>query len=187
MLRDVLVIEDDHAAELAGVPLHPVGGSRWAFVRSASKPYGPDLRCAVLAGDAETVSRVEGRMRLTAGWVSTLLQRTLLHLWSTYDAAAAGRVYDARRSAMLAALHERGVHAVGDTGINVWIPVPDETAAVASLREAGYAVAPGRLYRMATPPAIRITVAALREEEAGPVAQAVAAALNNPLRAMIGR
>jgi len=188
MLRDVLVIEDDHAAELAGVPLHPVGGgSRWAFVRSASKPYGPDLRCAVLAGDAETVSRVEGRMRLTAGWVSTLLQRTLLQVWSTYDAAAAGRVYDERRSAMRAALRARGIDALGDTGINVWIPVPDETQAVASLRDAGYAVAPGHLYRIATPPAIRITVATLLPHEVEPLANAVAAALDNPLRAVVGR
>lgn len=183
LLKDVLVIEDDHAAELSGVPLHPIGGQRWAFVRSASKPYGPDLRCAVLAGDPETVSRVEGRMRLTAGWVSTLLQRTLLHLWETFDAAQAGRVYDTRRSAMLAALRGRGLEAVGRTGINVWVPVPDETQAVTSLREAGYAVAPGHLYRIATPPAIRITVATLRDGEA----ELIADALNNPLRAMVSR
>jgi DNA-binding transcriptional MocR family regulator len=187
LLREVLVIEDDHAAELSGVSLHPVGGARWAFVRSASKPYGPDLRCAVLAGDAETVSRVEGRMRLTAGWVSTLLQRTLLHLWEHYDPARVGEIYDARRLAMLDALAERGVDAVGRTGINVWIPVPDETQAVASLREAGYAVAPGHLYRIATPPAIRITVATLREDEAANLADAVTRALNNPLRAVVGR
>jgi DNA-binding transcriptional MocR family regulator len=187
LLRGVLVIEDDHAAELSGVPLHPIGGQRWAFVRSSSKPYGPDLRCTVLAGDPETVSRVEGRMRLTAGWVSTLLQRTLLHLWETFDPAQAGRVYDARRAAMLAALRERGIEAVGRTGINVWMPVADETQAVASLREAGYAVAPGHLYRIASPPAIRITVASLQPHEIEPLADAVALSINNPLRAMVGR
>jgi DNA-binding transcriptional MocR family regulator len=187
LLQGVLVIEDDHAAELSGVPLNPIGGQRWAFVRSSSKPYGPDLRCAVVAGDPETVSRVEGRMRLTAGWVSTLLQRTLLHLWATYDPAQAGRVYDTRRTAMLAALRERGIEAVGRTGINVWIPVTDETQAVASLRDAGYGVAPGHLYRIATPPAIRITVASLQPDEFEPLADAVALAINNPLRAMVGR
>ncbi len=189
LLKDVLVIEDDHAAELAGVPLHPLcgEGQRWAFIRSASKPFGPDLRCAVLAGDPETVSRVEGRMRLTSGWVSTLLQRTLLHLWETFDPTKAGAVYDRRREAMIAALGERGVQALGRTGINVWIPVPDETQAVAALRDAGYAVAPGHLYRIASPPAVRVTVAALAESEVDALAEAVAGALRNDLRPMVGR
>lgn len=189
LLKEVLLVEDDHAAELAGVPWHPLvgGGSRWAFLRSASKPYGPDLRCAVLAGDPETVSRVEGRMRLTAGWVSSLLQRTLLSLWQTFDPAEAGRTYDRRRNAMIEALRLRGIEAFGRTGINVWIPVPDETQAIASLRDSGYAVAPGHLYRIASPPAIRITVATLEESEVDGVADAVAAALGNDLRPMVGR
>ena len=95
---EVLLIEDDHAAELAGVPLHCLCGatSSWAFVRSASKPFGPDLRIAVLAGDEATIARVVGRMRIGAGWVSTVLQRLLLRLWrdeeSTAQVAAAGAV-----------------------------------------------------------------------------------------------
>jgi hypothetical protein len=88
---------------------------------------------------------------------------------------------------MLAALRERGIEAVGRTGINVWMPVADETQAVASLREAGYAVAPGHLYRIASPPAIRITVASLQPHEIEPLADAVALSINNPLRAMVGR
>ena len=56
---DILLVEDDHAAELAAEPLHPLAGTttHWALVRSVSKPYGPDLRCAVLAGDDETIGR----------------------------------------------------------------------------------------------------------------------------------
>lgn len=182
LLRDVFVIEDDHAGELAAVPSHPVaGGSHWAYVRSASKPYGPDLRCAVLAGDPETVSRVEGRLRLGPGWVSGLLQRTLLELWRDPAArravAAAGRVYDERRDALVAALSRRGVAASGRTGINVWVPVPDETGAVTALRDAGFAVAPGHVFRTAAGPGIRITIATLRAEEVEPLAAAVASAV----------
>ncbi|MEU8002937.1 aminotransferase class I/II-fold pyridoxal phosphate-dependent enzyme [Catellatospora sp. NPDC049111] len=182
LLRDVFVIEDDHAGELAAVPSHPVaGGAYWAYVRSASKPYGPDLRCAVLAGDPETVSRVEGRLRLGPGWVSGLLQRTLLELWRDPAArravAAAGWVYDERRDALVAALRGRGVAASGRTGINVWVPVPDETGAVTALRDAGFAVAPGHVFRTATGPGIRITIATLRAEEVEPLAAAVAAAV----------
>ncbi|MEV0455957.1 aminotransferase class I/II-fold pyridoxal phosphate-dependent enzyme [Catellatospora methionotrophica] len=182
LLRDVFVIEDDHAGELAAVPSHPVaGGEHWAFVRSASKPYGPDLRCAVIAGDPETVSRVAGRARLGPGWVSGLLQRTLLGLWRDPAAeravAEAGRVYDERRDGLVEALRRRGVAARGRTGINVWVPVPDETGAVTALRDAGYAVVPGHVYRTATGPGIRITIASLSADEVEPLAEAITAAV----------
>jgi DNA-binding transcriptional MocR family regulator len=165
---ELLVVEDDHAAELAEVPLHPLAGSTstWAFVRSVSKPYGPDLRTAVLAGDEATVARVEGRMRLGTGWVSTLLQRLVVEHWR--DPTVEGMVarardeYSMRRDGLRAALAARGLTAHGRTGINVWIPVSDETAVVARLRDRGYAVAPGSLYRIAAAPGIRVTVSPLR-------------------------
>jgi len=189
LISDVLLIEDDHAAGLTHLRLHPLSGSgsRWAFLRSASKPFGPDLRCAVLAGDAETIARVEGRLRLNSGWVSTILQRVFLQMWRHHDLTAARRLYDTRRSALLLALARRGIHAQGRTGINVWIPVADEVWAVASLREAGYAVAPGRLYRVRSEPGVRVTISALPEPEAEAFADAVAAARAVPRRMAIAR
>jgi DNA-binding transcriptional MocR family regulator len=180
---DLLVIEDDHAAELALAPPHPLAGStrRWAFVRSVSKPYGPDLRLAVLAGDEATVARVQGRMRMGAGWVSSILQRLVVELWR--DEAVAARVarardsYATRRTALRSALAARGLACAGNTGINVWLPVPDETVAVARLRDAGYAVAPGALFRLATPPGLRITVSPLSTRDIEPLADALLAAV----------
>jgi DNA-binding transcriptional MocR family regulator len=164
---DLLLIEDDHAAELADVPLAPLAGSTasWAFVRSVSKPYGPDLRVAVLAGDEASVARVEGRLRLGAGWVSTLLQRLVVQLWD--DPAVATLVdrargeYARRRIALLDALRRHGAQAHGRSGINLWLPVPDEALALARLRDAGWSVAPGSLFRLASSPGIRITVSCL--------------------------
>jgi DNA-binding transcriptional MocR family regulator len=180
---DLLLIEDDHAAELAPVPLHSLAAATrtWAFVRSTSKPYGPDLRLAVLAGDEATVARVAGRMRVGAGWVSTLLQRLVVRLWQDPAAAAqvtaAGDSYQRRRQALRAALAQRGLTAYGRTGINAWLPVPDETRAVAGLRDAGYAVAPGSLYRLGTGPAIRITISPLAERDIEPLADAALRAI----------
>ncbi|NED17537.1 GntR family transcriptional regulator, partial [Streptomyces sp. SID9913] len=54
----------------------------WAFVRSAAKAYGPDLRLAVLTGDPVTLDRVRGRQRLGPGWVPLLLQRAVARLWT---------------------------------------------------------------------------------------------------------
>lgn len=182
---DVLLIEDDHAAELATVPLHPLAGATraWAFLRSASKPYGPDLRLAVLAGDEATVSRVAGRMSMGSGWVSTLLQRLVVELWRDAGVAAAIAAardsYAERRTALLDALKARGLPARGRTGINIWVPVPDETRAVAALREAGYAVAPGALYRLGSPPAVRVTISPLELSDMDALAAAVAKAVGN--------
>jgi DNA-binding transcriptional MocR family regulator len=180
----VLVVEDDHAAELAEREPHcigPVTGS-WAFVRSASKPFGPDLRIAVLAGDETTVARVAGRMRIGMGWVSTILQRMLLWLWRDPEATAlvgrAAETYGRRRRALRDALRAEGVEVGGDTGINVWVPVPDETHAVAVLRDRGWAVAPGALFRVGSPPGIRITISTLGTEEAPELARAVASAIH---------
>jgi DNA-binding transcriptional MocR family regulator len=180
---DLLVIEDDHAAELATEPLAPLGGPRrpWAFIRSVSKPFGPDLRLAIVAGDQASIARVEGRMRLGSGWVSTVLQRLVIELWGDpsvmASVAAAKEDYSRRREALLAALIRRGVPARGRTGINVWVSTPDESAAVASLRDLGWAVAPGSLYRLASPPGFRLTLGQLRmsdvERLAGDVATAV--------------
>ncbi|MEU4568574.1 aminotransferase class I/II-fold pyridoxal phosphate-dependent enzyme [Micromonospora sp. NPDC023956] len=180
---DVLLVEDDHAAELARRPLHTLAGATrsWAFVRSVSKPYGPDLRLALLAGDETTVARVAGRMSVGPGWVSTLLQRLVLALWedpATTDLVArAEESYQRRRVALLAALAGHGLPAHGRSGINVWVPVPDETSAVTALRDAGWAVAPGGLFRIGAPPAVRLTVSPLDDAEIPALADAVAHAL----------
>ncbi|MFG2313089.1 aminotransferase class I/II-fold pyridoxal phosphate-dependent enzyme [Streptomyces sp. NPDC048566] len=176
-----LLVEDDHGHRIVDLPLHPLAGvtRHWAFVRSAAKAYGPDLRLAVLTGDAVTVDRVHGRQRLGPGWVSRLLQKAVVHLWSSgaIDASTVADAYGRRRTALIAALEARGVAARGRSGMNVWIPVPDETGAVARLLHAGWAVAPGARFRMSAPPGIRITVSTLAPEDVEPLADAVAAAV----------
>lgn len=177
---DVLLIEDDHGHAIVDLPLHPLAGAtaHWAFIRSAAKAYGPDLRVATLTGDAVTVDRVAGRQRLGPGWVSRLLQRAVLHLWTSgaVDTRTVARSYGARRDALIQALAERGVPARGRSGMNVWVPVSDETGAVARLLHAGWAAAPGARFRLDTPPGVRLTVSPLTAADIGPLADAVAAA-----------
>ncbi|WP_313885939.1 aminotransferase class I/II-fold pyridoxal phosphate-dependent enzyme [Fodinicola feengrottensis] len=180
----VIVIDDDHIGELASTEFHPLAGTtaNWAIAQSVSKAYGPDLRCAILTGDDETISRVEGRHGLSARWVSTVLQSVLVSLWSDPEVAAlvrrARHSYDLRRTTLVEALAERGVGAYGKSGLNVWIPVPDETSVCARLLDAGWVVAPGRMYRVTSEPAIRITLSPLDLAELPSLATSVAAALH---------
>ncbi|MEU1267970.1 aminotransferase class I/II-fold pyridoxal phosphate-dependent enzyme [Streptomyces sp. NPDC005799] len=178
---ETLLIEDDHGHGIVDLPLHPLAGvtQHWALVRSVAKAYGPDLRLAVLTGDPVTVDRVTGRHRLGPGWVSRIVQRAVVHLWTddALDPSAVAAAYRERRDLLIDALAERGVAAHGRSGMNVWIPVPDETGAVARLLHAGWAVSPGARFRMSAPPGIRITVSTLTPEETPLLADAVARAL----------
>ncbi|WP_433570800.1 aminotransferase class I/II-fold pyridoxal phosphate-dependent enzyme [Streptomyces sp. CA-251247] len=174
-----LLIEDDHGHAIVDLPLHPLAGvtDHWAFVRSVAKAYGPDLRVATLTGDTVTVDRVSGRLGLGPGWVSRLLQRAVVHLWTSdaVDVPAVAQSYGRRRDALVRALARRGVEAYGRSGMNVWVPVGDETGAVARLLHAGWAVAPGARFRMSSPPAVRITVSDLDPDEIEAVAEVLAA------------
>ncbi|MEU9004640.1 aminotransferase class I/II-fold pyridoxal phosphate-dependent enzyme [Streptomyces sp. NPDC059982] len=176
----VLLIEDDHGHGIVDLPLCPLGGvtRHWALVRSTAKAYGPDLRVAVLTGDAVTLDRVRGRQRLGPGWVSRLLQYAVVELWSSgaVDPRAVARAYGLRRDGLITALAERGVRAHGRSGMNVWLPVADETAAVTRLLAAGWAVSAGARFRVEAGPGVRITVSGLSPAEVVPLADAVAAA-----------
>ncbi|MFF3636247.1 aminotransferase class I/II-fold pyridoxal phosphate-dependent enzyme [Streptomyces sp. NPDC002250] len=184
VLRDhpgTLLIEDDHGHGIVDVPLRPLAGvtRHWAFVRSVAKAWGPDLRLALFTGDAVTVDRVRGRQRLGPGWVSRLVQRAVVELWrdGAVDPRAVAASYADRREALVEALAARGVAAHGRSGMNVWVPVPDETGVVARLLHAGWAVAPGARFRLGSPPGIRVTVSALAPRDVAPLADAVAAAV----------
>jgi DNA-binding transcriptional MocR family regulator len=174
---DVLVIEDDYVARVAGapyVPLHRVDGRR-VVVRSLSKVLGPDLRIAIAAGDPLAVSRIEGRQRLGPGWVSHLLQQIAARLLR--DRRLLERVerrYADRRRALVSALAARGIEAQGDSGLGVWVPLADEAAAVRELLAQGWAVGPGERFRFRSAPGIRITTAGLEPAEAERLARAIA-------------
>ena len=180
----VLVIEDDHAGPIAGPPAFTLnsGRERWATVRSVAKTFGPDLRVALLAGDRETVDRVEARQQVGPGWVSHLLQRATAYLMA--DAATQNQVarardlYRDRREHMLGLLQAAGITAHGASGLHVWVPVADEQAVVSAMRDSGFAIRTGAAYRIATQPAVRITTASLNIGDTERLAQGLCTALD---------
>ncbi|MFE5872896.1 aminotransferase class I/II-fold pyridoxal phosphate-dependent enzyme [Streptomyces roseifaciens] len=182
---DVLVVENDYTAEICGAPLHSLtaGGrlARWAQVRTVTKHLGPDLRWAALACDATTLARHDGRLLLTSGWVSHILQEAVAGLLADPGARAlvdeARAAYAVRREALIGELARRGISAHGGGGLNVWVPVRDEAAVVNGLRSCGWWVAAGARFRIGAGPGVRITTADLLPVEAERLAADFAAVL----------
>jgi DNA-binding transcriptional MocR family regulator len=180
---DVLVVEDDHAADVAGAPALTLtaGRSRRVTIRSVSKSLGPDLRLAVLAGDAVTIARVEGRQALGTGWVSYLLQQTVAALWRDPEVARllerATAVYAQRRDTLISDLAAHGIAASGRSGLAIWVPVADELSVTSALLGRGWAVAPGERFRIASGPGIRIGIGTITPEESARLAADLSACL----------
>lgn len=151
----VWVIEDDHSGEIGSSPLVSLGDhlpSRVVHITSFSKSHGPDFRIATIAGAEEPIARLVDRRRLGPAWTSRLLQMVLAHLLTDPGAraqvAAARDVYAQRRAKLVAALAEGGIDTGGSDGLNLWVPVPDEQAALVTLASRGIAVAPGRPFQL---------------------------------------
>ena len=178
-----MVVEDDHLGPVAGVPRVTLtaGRERWASTLSLAKSLGPDLRLAILAGDARTISRVRGRQAVGPQWVSHLLQHLVASMWADKRVgvalAHAADTYRDRREQFQAALAERGIEVTAPAGIAVWIPVPEEAPVVQALLAQGWAVMPGAPFRLQSPRAIRVTTSTLTAAEADDLAEAIRGAL----------
>jgi DNA-binding transcriptional MocR family regulator len=165
--RAVLLIENDPLGPVAGAPAVTLSSDRehWVVVRSTSKFLGPDLRVAILAGDAMTLARVRRRQAVGPRWTSRVLQHLALATWSDPSSgrqlARAAEIYAQRRQQLIEALGGQGITVHARSGFNLWIPVLHEASVVQRLIENGWAVAAGERFRIHSGPAIRVTTSAL--------------------------
>jgi DNA-binding transcriptional MocR family regulator len=182
---DCIIIEDDSTGDIASSPALSLGTwlpDRVVHIRSFSKSHGPDLRLAAMSGPAALLAPVRHARALGQGWSSRLLQRALAYLLvdeSSQRAVQRARAeYARRRELVTDRLAEHGIHVPGTDGLNIWVPVRDESAAVLRLASEGVAVTPGgpfEVLRGAGTPHIRVTTGLLEERHAD-VADSIAAA-----------
>ncbi|GAA4602061.1 DNA-binding transcriptional MocR family regulator [Actinoplanes octamycinicus] len=162
----VYVVEDDSAGDLASGPLCSLGSHlerQTVHVRSFSKSHGPDLRLAAVSGPATVLDPILERRLLGQGWTSRLLQRLLLALLTDPASVAAVRAardeYARRRRLISDGLRSAGIDLPDGEGINIWLPVADEQAALLSLASAGIGAAAGTAFTVGPgTPHLRVTV-----------------------------
>lgn len=181
-----LLILDDHWGPLSDAPAPIVapGLPAWLLVRSVSKFLGPDLRLAISTGDPDTIKRMTRQFTLGPRWVSRLVQRMAAQLLKDEHTEAqlktARATYSTRRTALVEALRRRGLSVSSGSGVNLWLPVKDETAMVERMAARGYTVQAGQPFRLGTAPGLRISVGNLPSEKADDVAQALADSMLGP-------
>ncbi|WP_394342173.1 aminotransferase-like domain-containing protein [Streptomyces spongiicola] len=166
------VVEDDFARRLVHADAGPLPPTLAAddpdgvvvHVCSLTKVTSPSLRVGALAARGPVLERLRAIHVVDNFFVSRPLQEAALELvgapaWSRHLRAVAAEL-KARREAMTAAvrlrLPELALPYVPAGGNHLWVRLPDgtdETALVSAALRAGVAVAPGRPYFSAEPPA----------------------------------
>ena len=165
----ITIIEDDHAGDIAMGELHSLGKylpARTVHIRSYSKSHGPDLRLAAVGGSGDVISAAANRRLLGPGWSSRILQAVLLELLddeATLTALSTARLeYSRRRREFSEILNDHEVFCTGTDGINLWVQVADERAALMTLAAQGIGAAPGAPFLVNShPDSLRLTVGLL--------------------------
>ncbi|MGO4598398.1 aminotransferase-like domain-containing protein [Terrabacter sp. 2RAF25] len=173
--QDCIVIEDDSSGPIS--TSSPISLGTWMpdqvlHIRSYSKSHGPDLRIAALSGPAALLAPVRHSRALGQGWTSRLLQRVLESLLSDQacqrQIASARAEYARRRELVVTRLTEHGITVPGSDGLNIWVPVRDEAAAVLRLASHGIAVTPGSPFSVepvsGTAGHVRVTTGLVRHD-----------------------
>lgn len=179
------IVEDDHSGAISTSPDVSLGThlpEHVVHVRSFSKSHGPDLRIAALGGPSLMVDALVARRMLGPGWTSRMVQ-TILHDLLTQarsmdEVSEARRQYFRRQRDLAARLAERGLGIDAPDGINLWLPVRNERAALLHLAAEGIRVAGGTPFfpGSTSTPHIRVTSGLVDPEHAGEVAAGLAAA-----------
>ena len=180
------VVEDDHSGAISTSPdvsLSTLLPGRVVHVRSFSKSHGPDLRIAALGGPSGLIDAIVQRRMLGPAWTSRMVQSILLDLLteaqSMDEVAEARRQYFGRQRGLVDALASYGVRTTPPDGINLWLPVHDERAALLHLAASGIRVAAGTPFLetgSASTPHVRVTSGLVTGEDADEVAAALAGA-----------
>ncbi|MFG2719840.1 PLP-dependent aminotransferase family protein [Streptomyces sp. NPDC048416] len=166
------VVEDDFARRLAHEDAGPLPAPLAAndpdgvvvHVSSLTKVTSPSLRVGALTARGPVRERLRAIQAVDSFFVPRPLQETALELvgspaWSRHLRAVRAELTARREALASAVLHhlpELALPHIPSGGYHLWLRLPDgtpESAVVSAALRAGVAVAPGRPYFSAEPPA----------------------------------
>jgi DNA-binding transcriptional MocR family regulator len=146
----VWVVEDDNTGPIAQHPAPSMGSllpDRVLHVRAYCKAFGIDLRTSIIAGCATLVERTQQLRSYGQAMTSRILQDAVAYLIGDAETKRclefARRCYAQRRNALATALRERNLAVADGDGLILWLPVPDENAALTNLASYGVSVGAG--------------------------------------------
>ncbi len=194
---NTLVIFNDYWGLLSGTPLvcaHALPPN-WLYVMSLGKVLGPEMRVCIASGLPDLMDGMRAHFALGPRRVSLWLQRHAALLWRQ---AAKGRgrgslanmqgMYAIRRQALVQELRRHGIAVDnGDVmaqGLHLWIAVPDELSVVQAMASRGWAVQAGAPLRIASEPAIRVSIGAVEKRDIRRLASDLANAVHLPMRSL---
>lgn len=147
---EVAILEDDHMGTVSMAPAHSMSEKlpdRSLLVRAYCRAFGVDLRTSILGGSAWIIQAVEDYRSEHVAMTSRILQGALAFLLTDAHAIAtlerARASYSHRRRTLAQALVSHGFEISEGTGLSLWVPVADETAAIVSLASQGVVLGSG--------------------------------------------
>lgn len=165
------IVEDDGLGHLSASSPQSLGArfpDRTVHILSFAKPYGPDLRLAVLSANADLVAQLRAYRSFNSGWTSRILQSAaawLLRDQQTAEIVARARqVYADRNKALGDALRSQGSpHRLG-AGLATWMNVAEESFAMITLAAHGIAVMPGSRMSVRSEHHIRVATGIISDD-----------------------
>ncbi|MBD1551479.1 aminotransferase class I/II-fold pyridoxal phosphate-dependent enzyme [Pseudomonas typographi] len=190
---EVVILEDDHMGTVSTAPAYSLSEKlpdRTLLVRAYCRAFGVDLRTSVLGGAARLVQAIENYRSDRVAMTSRIFQGALAFLLTDPTAKAtlehARARYAHRRQALAQALGEHGFEIEEGTGLALWVPVADETAAIVSLASQGVVLGSGSHCFIGTgqQPYLRVAISRLPDDvsQIRLLADTIAKGVNRPRR-----
>lgn len=190
---EVVVLEDDHMGTVSTAPAHSMSEQlpdRTLLVRAYCRAFGVDLRTSILGGSARIIQSIEDYRSDRVAMTSRIFQGALAFLLTDPVAVAtlerARLSYAHRRHALAQALSDHGFDIEEGTGLTLWVPVADETAAIVNLASQGVVLGSGShcFIGPGQAPHIRVAISRLPDDvnRIKELADLIAKGVNRPRR-----
>ncbi|MBV6826508.1 aminotransferase class I/II-fold pyridoxal phosphate-dependent enzyme [Pseudomonas sp. PD9R] len=190
---EVVILEDDHMGTVSTSAAHSMSEKlpdRSLLVRAYCRAFGVDLRTSILGGSSRIIQSIEDYRSDRVAMTSRIFQGALAFLLTDPLVVATlerARIsYAHRRHILAQALIDHGFDINEGTGLTLWVPVADETAAIVNLASQGVVLGSGShcFVSKGHAPHLRVAISRLPDDinRIKELADLIAKGVNRPRR-----